>query len=189
MRFDDLFDDLESQLEAELGAEERDTLAEEERFRVGRLELRDRLVRAPGVLDLTLSAGARLRIERQQVGRDWVSGTVLDGGPVGADCIVPVHAVVGLRLEQAAVQASLEEPRQQGLTSRLSLGFALRDLARRRVAVELRCPDPVHGTLDRVGRDHCDLAMHEAGTPRRQAAVTGVQVVPFSAIQWVRVVD
>ena len=42
VRFEDLFDDLESQLEAELGAEQRDLEAEEERFRIGRLELRDR---------------------------------------------------------------------------------------------------------------------------------------------------
>lgn len=44
MRWDDLFDDLESQLEQELGAEDVDLLAEEERLRLGRLTLRDRLL-------------------------------------------------------------------------------------------------------------------------------------------------
>ncbi len=43
MRWDNLFDDLESQLEQELGAEDVDLLAEEERLRLGRLALRDRL--------------------------------------------------------------------------------------------------------------------------------------------------
>jgi len=48
MRWDSLFDDLESQLEQELGAEEGDLLAEEERLRLGRLTLRDRLVAMTG---------------------------------------------------------------------------------------------------------------------------------------------
>lgn len=189
MRFDDLFDDLESQLEAELGAEERDTLAEEERFRVGRLELRERLLRAVGVLELRLRSGARLRLVREQVGKDWLSGTIVDGGPVGSGCVVPVHAIAGVRLPVDAVAASLEEPRQRALTSRLSLGFALRDLARRRVQVELRCPEPIHGTIDRVGRDHCDLALHEPGTARRASEVGAVELVPFATIEWLRALD
>ena len=43
MRWQNLFDDLEGQLESELGAEEVDLLAEEERLRLGRLSLRDRI--------------------------------------------------------------------------------------------------------------------------------------------------
>jgi len=48
MRWDNLFDDLESQLELELGAEDLDLVAEEERLRLGRLALRDRLVALVG---------------------------------------------------------------------------------------------------------------------------------------------
>ena len=44
MRWDNLFDDLESQLEQGLTAEELDLKAEEERLRLGRLGLRDRIV-------------------------------------------------------------------------------------------------------------------------------------------------
>jgi hypothetical protein len=43
MRWDNLFDDLESQLEQELSAEEIDLQAEEERLRLARLGIRDRL--------------------------------------------------------------------------------------------------------------------------------------------------
>ena len=43
MRWDNLFDDLESQLEQELTAEEVDLQAEEERLRLARLCIRDRL--------------------------------------------------------------------------------------------------------------------------------------------------
>lgn len=192
MRFDDLFDDLESQLEAELGAHERDTLAEEERFRVGRLELQERLRAAPRSLDLRLRSGERLRIERLAVGRDWLSGTIRDGAADGAGCIVPTRSIAGVGLDDDAVLRSLEvddvPPRgaQPPLAARLSLGFALRDLARRRAPVELRCPSPVHGTIDRVARDHLDLAIHEPGTARHPRRVVGVELVPFAAIDWVR---
>lgn len=64
MRWDDLFDDLESQLEREMTAEELDLEAEEERLRLGRLSVRDRLVAlhesqrdAEYRLDVTLVAG------------------------------------------------------------------------------------------------------------------------------------
>lgn len=192
MRFDDLFDDLESQLEAELGAHERDTLAEEERFRVGRLELQDRLRAAPRSLDLRLRTGERLRIERLAIGKDWLSGTIRDGAVDGAGCIVPTRSIVGVRLDDDAVARSLEvdATQQRGpqppLAARLSLGFALRDLARRRSAVELRCPTPLHGTIDRVGRDHLDLAIHEPGTSRHPRHVVGMEIVPFAAIDWMR---
>ena len=43
MRWDNLFDDLESQLEQGLTAEEVDLRAEEERLRLGRLGLRERI--------------------------------------------------------------------------------------------------------------------------------------------------
>jgi len=191
VRFDDLFDDLESQLEAELGAHERDTLAEEERFRVGRLELHERLRAAPRSLDLRLRSGERLRIERLAIGKDWLSGTIRDGAADGAGCIVPMRSIAGVRLDEDAVVRSLEaeEPRagdQPSLAARLSLGFALRDLSRRRAPVELRCPAPLHGTIDRVARDHLDLAIHEPGTSRHPRHVVGVELVPFAAIDWVR---
>lgn len=188
MRFDDLFDDLESQLEAELGAQERDTLAEEERFRVGRLEVRDRIRAAPRTLDLRLRSGERLRLERVALGRDWLSGTLRDDGTGRAGCIIPFPSIAGIRLDDDAVVGSLEsQPEREVLTARLSLGFALRDLARRRVAVELRCPDALHGTIDRVGRDHADLALHEAGSSRHPRHVTGVELVALAAIDWVRI--
>jgi len=40
----------------------------------------------------------------------------------------------------------------------------------------------VHGTLDRVARDHLDLALHEPGTVRRDRAVRGIRIVPLERI-------
>jgi hypothetical protein len=63
----------------------------------------------------------------------------------------------------------------------------LRDLCRRRCAVELVLTGgPLHGTIDRVGRDHCDLAVHEAGAVRREAAVSHYRIVPFDQLLLVR---
>lgn len=186
VRFDDLFDDLESQLEAELGAERRDLEAEEERFRVGRLELRDRIAAAPRQLDLTLRGGDRLRLRRMALGRDWLSGIVVEGAPAETGALVPLHAITSIEVDADGAAASLRSPAGGDLQARLSFAFALRDLARRRVAVILEGPSPLTGTIDRVGRDHLDLAEHEPGQPPRLGVVRSWRIVPFSSFGWVR---
>lgn len=187
VRFEDLFDDLESQLEAELGAEQRDLEAEEERFRIGRLELRDRIVAAPRLLDLRLRAGSRLRLRRMALGRDWLNGVVLEGAPAETGAVVPLHAIVGIELDGDGAGASVRQSKEAGdLQARLSFAFALRDLARRRASVILEGQHPVAGTIDRVGRDHLDLAVHEPGERPRAGTVRSWRIVPFSAFDWVR---
>jgi hypothetical protein len=187
VRFEDLFDDLESQLEAELGAERRDLEAEEERFRVGRLDLRDRIAAAPRQLDLALRGGGRLRLRRMALGRDWLNGIVLEGAPADTGAIVPLHAIAGIELDVDGAAASVRPTKEAGdLQARLSFAFALRDLARRRASVILEGEMPVSGTIDRVGRDHVDLAVHEPGEHPRRSSVRSWRVVPFSAFDWVR---
>ncbi|MCR8671918.1 hypothetical protein [Agrococcus sp. HG114] len=187
MRFEDLFDDLESQLEAELGAERRDLEAEEERFRIGRLELRDRIAAAPRTLDLSLRGGGRVRLRRMALGRDWLNGIVLEGAPAESGAIVPLQSIVGVELDADGAGASVRAVRESGeLQARLSFAFALRDLARRRAPVILEGRTPIAGTIDRVGRDHLDLAVHELGDHPRRESVRAWRIVPFSAFDWVR---
>jgi hypothetical protein len=190
MRWDELFDDLESQLERELTAEELDLDAEEERLRLGRLGVRDRL---GAVLDHPLTVwfadGERLRLRPLTLGRDWFSADIVDDVIRPRQVIVPLHAVAGITPPREAIPASLrgDPGREPALTARLGLPFVLRDLCRRRraVGVELGA-STVHGTIDRVGRDHLDLAVHEPGVPRRDAAVAEVRIVPFDAVRLVR---
>ena len=194
MRWDKLFDDLESQLERELTAEELDLGAEEERLRLGRLGLRDRLVAmrdAPGaILTVSLLDGTRLRVRLVTVGRDWVSADVLDESPARRQCIIPIASIAGIAVPPQLVAASLahpSEPEQPALTARLGLAFVLRDLCRRRRPVQLLIGDGmVHGTIDRVGRDHLDLAIHEPGSARRDSAVGEVRLIALDAVQLVR---
>ncbi|GAA3610661.1 hypothetical protein LG314_09680 [Agrococcus terreus] len=186
MRFDDLFDDLESQLEAELGAERRDLEAEEERFRVGRLELHERIAAAPRTLDLTLRGGGRIRLRRMALGRDWLNGLVLEGAPADTGALVPLRAIAGIELDADGAAASVRPQSAGDLSRRLSFAFALRDLARRRAHVILEGPHPLSGTIDRVGRDHLDLALHEPGASPRLGTVRSWRIVPFDAFDWVR---
>jgi hypothetical protein len=200
MRWDNLFSDLESQLEYGLTAEENDLHDEEERLRLGRMSLRDRLLQLVSISDrganysiaFVLTGGLAVSAKVKTVGKDWFAA---DLDPVGrADapqrrrqCIVPLSAVQGLSLTRRQIRHSLEaRPVHEGpgaITDRLGLAFLLRDLCRRRTPVEVRlATESVFGTIDRVGRDHFDLAVHDATAPRRDVDVVGYRLVAFDCV-------
>jgi hypothetical protein len=195
MRWDDLFADLESQLEQKLSADEVDFRAEEERLRLARLGLRDRLAsvhRAASLgvdtaMQLVLRTGGVVVVTPSSFGKDWMAGEITDGTRHPPFGIIPMDAISSVILTREQVYASLDavEPAEtsHALSARLGLGFVLRDLCRRRQPLELRVPvGSFHGTLDRVGRDHCDLAVHEAGSVRRESDVTEFRIVQFSEL-------
>jgi hypothetical protein len=199
MRWDNLFDDLEGQLEQELNAEEIDLRAEEERLRLARMSLRDRIVaihefESPGSgrpIRLLLPAGEVVAVAPLTFGRDWFSADLVDESARHAQCIVTLAAIAGLLLTRDQVTHSLGAASVgesgRGLSGRLGFGFVLRDLCRRRREVDLVVHGGIqHGTIDRVGRDHLDLAVHELGTPRRESAVQQLRVVPFAQVVLVR---
>jgi hypothetical protein len=202
MRWDDLFDDLESQLEQELGAEDVDLFAEEERLRLGRLTLRDRLLAMTrvGAADRTGLAAEELRLSVRDgqllsmtvgsIGRDWIVGELR--GPRRGSCLVPLGAIASVLPTDGQLARSLDgEGASEApvvLSARLGMSFVLRDLCRRRSPLELSVAsgERMHGTIDRVGRDHLDLAEHEAGIPRRAAAVTRIRMLPLEQLVLVR---
>ena len=206
MRWDNLFDDLEGQLEHELHAEEIDLRAEEERLRLGRLSLRNRLTslaRAPGVgteprtgagtgtgvLRIVLAMGETITVRPTTFGRDWLAGDLLDSVSAGSQCVLPLAAVAGVVLRRGEIPVSLgTEPESAArVVDRIGLAFVLRDLCRRRSNVEVHTRAGVlPGTIDRVGRDHIDLALHAPGTLRREAEVHQYRIVPVAEIQLVR---
>ena len=192
MRWDLLFDDLESQLDQEQRDEERALALEEERLRLARLTLRDRLTALslagdgdPIAVRIELHGGSELELRPLAFGRDWMSATVIEAGRGPGQCLVPFGAIAAVLPSRAQVARSLDAGVEGStrLSERIGLPFVLRDLCRRRMPVHLTTHDGrVHGTIDRVARDHLDLAVHEAGTARREREVRGVRIVPIARI-------
>ena len=101
---------------------------------------------------------------------------------------MPLAAVVAIGMPHPDVLRSARPAASGGLSERMTLGFVLRDLVRRRSGVSLHLTSGrvLDGTIDRAGADHLDIALHERGTSRRSDAVTGHRIVPFAAVSWVR---
>lgn len=192
--WDRFFDDLEDQLASEWEAERAALDTEAERLRLSRVQLAERLAllgtrdaTAPPVAAFDLCDGSTLRATVSGVGADWVALAPAEG-PSGA-VIVPFPAIVAVGMPHAdLLRTARPAPPRSPLADRLTFGFVLRDLVRRRagVAVHLASGRTLTGTIDRAGADHLDLALHEPGAPRRADAVAGYRIVPFAAVAWVR---
>lgn len=191
MRWDELFADIEGQLEQELDAERLDIAAEEERLRLGRLALRDRIqamTTEERALRLILADGESIEVRVESTGRDWVSGTITLGSRERT-VIVPLSALAGVIASGGQLAEGLRAPTlRPELSAQLGLAFVLRDLGRRRASVDLHTrAGVVHGTIDRVGRDHVDFAEHDADEVRRTRVVRRMRLVPLDAILSIRI--
>ena len=193
MRWDRFFDDLEDQLASEWEAERVALDTEAERLRLSRVALRDRLAAlgdrdtAAGAASFELSDGTVLAGDVTGAGADWVA-VQPSAGRAGA-VVVPFPSIVCIAMPHPdLLRSARPAPARSALAERLTLGFVLRDLVRRRasVAVHLASGRALTGTIDRAGADHLDLALHEPGSPRRADAVTGHRILPFAAIAWIR---
>jgi hypothetical protein len=176
MRWERLFADLEARLAAEERNAWEGDLADLVRAERAQLTLADRL-RAHLGESLTWSLGfgdPSLDGELLDVGADWVLIKAVRG-----ETLIPIAAVqcVG-GLSRAA------GPDPGVVARRLGLGVVLRGLARDRAAVSvvLRGELSLVGTIDRIGKDHLDLAVHAADRPRRSNAVHAVRCLPIQAI-------
>lgn len=189
MEWEHLFDDLEGQLAAEWEAQRAALDAESERLRISKLTLRERLravTAGTGPVVLELLSGERWQAEAKVLGADWL-GVCAAGDPRLR--IVPLDAVQSIAVDHGLLLDSLGEHASPGaLRERMTFGFLLRDLARRRIPVQLgmRSGGTVHGTVDRAAADHFDLAVHDAGEARRARAVQAFRIVSFSSVLWVR---
>ena len=187
-----LFEDLEGQLAAEWESERAALDAESERLRVAKLSLHDRL-RAMQIagsrVRLELSSGDNWDAVLRVIGVDWVGVHVVGDARLR---IVPLSAIDSVGADHGVLLNSLTETLPTpGVRERMSLGFVLRDLARRRLPVMIGRPgrDPDQGTIDRASADHFDLALHDALQARSARTVRGFRSIPFTALSWVRVED
>lgn len=190
MHWDRLFEDLEGQLAAEWEAERAALDAESERLRISRLPLLTRLrllQRDDAPIAIRLAGGERHAGRLRAVGADWLA---LEMPESSQALITPVAALTGVETHHGALLDTLADVAlpADGVRDRMSIGFLLRDFARRRLALRVALTDGerMHGTVDRAGEDHFDLALHDAGEARRAAAVQAFRMVPLNALLWVR---
>jgi hypothetical protein len=196
VQWERFFEDLEDLLAAEWEAERAALESEAERLRLARVDLRARLVGiardAEAPVTIELADGVTLDVRLLAVGADWVAAAESEGGrrlvlaPLAS--LRGLHAAHGDLLRSARPHESTDR-----LAERVTFALALRDLARRRVGVAV-APAGVGasgriltGTIDRVGADHVDLALHDAGAPRRASEVRSYRLIPIAAVAWVRI--
>jgi hypothetical protein len=191
VRWDRFFDDLEGQLASEWEAERAALDTEAERLRLSRVALRERLTmledrdRNAVLPSFEIVDGTLLSAEVRGVGADWVA---LQGARSVA-LLLPFAAITAIGMPHADVLRSARPAAaRSSLADRMTFGFVVRDMVRRRVAVTVHLTHGrmLTGTIDRAGADHLDLALHEPGSPRRASEVTGYRVVPFTAVAWIR---
>jgi hypothetical protein len=175
VRWELLFSDLEAQVEAEERASFEAEVVDLVRAERGALSLRDRLHAHVGCdVVLHLVRGGVVGGAVLEVGADWV---LVRG--IAGDVLVPAAAVESVSgLSRSAVAADARPVRG------LRLSALLRGLAgdRAAVAVELLSGTTLTGTIDRVGSDHVDLAVHATDEARRPENVTGIRTVTTSVI-------
>jgi hypothetical protein len=179
MRWDVLFADLEAQAAAADRSGFDAEVADRTRAERARLTLADRVVAQRGrVLGWHLVDGTHLTGRVEEAGADWA--LVREAGP--ASWLVPTEAVAGIAGLTSAAAAPHDADGRPRL--RLPITVVLRAMARDRAGVLVHLVDgaALSGTIDHVGQDHVDLALHPADEVRRPVQASDVRVVPLRAV-------
>ena len=181
MRWDLLFGDLESQAVA-LQSVARDAEVDERtRTELGRIRLVERLVPAVGRSIRVGGRGLVVSGTLTRVGAEWL----LIDEVAGRQALVALAAISDIGgLDRHAAAADSLGP----VGSRLGLAHVLRGIARDRSGVQVELTDgrKVHGTIDRVGLDFFELAVHDVGVARRSSEVREVVVIALAGLAVVR---
>jgi hypothetical protein len=196
VQWERFFEDLEDLLAAEWEAERAALESEAERLRLARVDLRARLVGiardAEAPVTIELADGVTLDVRLMAVGADWIAAAESEGGR--RLVLAPLASLRGLHAAHGdLLRSARSHESTYRLAERVTFALALRDLARRRVGVAV-APAGVDasgriltGTIDRVGADHLDLALHDARAPRRASEVRSYRLIPIAAVAWVRI--
>lgn len=179
MRWERLIEEIGAHLDQEARDGRDAEIADRIRHEVGQVELLDRLRAAEGqAVSLRVAPDRDHRGELRQVGAGWLL-LAEDSG----ECLLAtghIHTVVGLGRRTAA---PMEVPARR-LFDGMDLRYALRGVAADRAPVRIGLCGGAEltGTIDRVGRDFADVAMHAVGELRRSQSVTGSVTVALAAI-------
>ncbi|MFH5878094.1 hypothetical protein [Arthrobacter sp. NA-172] len=183
MRWDALFEDMEAQLASERLLELESEISERARVEIAGIEVSDRLRGAVGLtIDVMLRSGRVASGALSHVGSEWL---VLNEGR--HQWFVPGAAV--LTYQGLGRQVTVGRSK---IPQRLGMASAFRMLARDRaeLAVYLLAGTSegpaMRGVIDRVGKDHFDLAIVMPGEVRRSGNVLSVATVPFQSLAALR---
>lgn len=188
MRWEALFADLEAQLAAAEVAEVGSQAAAMTRAEFARTALPDRL-RAQGDAPVSLRLRDGRWVEGQvvDVARRWVLLAAPAGRREDRDGLPRGRLLVVLTAVERLRALTPRSVPGEGVVASLGLGSALRALARDRAAVTvLLASGDLTGTIDRVGEDHLDVAVHPVDAPRRPSSVTETATVAVEALLGVR---
>lgn len=192
-----MFADLEARFDELADADAAAESADRERVAIGAVSAIQRL---SGSIDrpvrVRLAGGGSVGGVLRTVGPDWL---LLTEGQ-GSDCLVALAAVTAVEGLTASTGGEMT-----GVGKRLDLRRALRGLARDRSPVAVAVTgwsggsaaagvgaygntgsEPLAGTIDRVGADFIEVAIHAAWEPRRAGTVRSVALVPLAGIVLVR---
>lgn len=195
MRWDRLFSDLEARFEEMADAEAAAELADRQRVAFGAVLATQRLIGSIGQsVRVRLAGGTLVTGVLGRVGPDWL----LLSEAQGRDALIALGAVTSV--EGLTMSTGQEIT---GVARRLDLRHALRGLARDRAPVTVALAgwaaggqasgqgqpgfgSEITGTIDRVGADFVEVALHAAWEPRRANTVRSVALVPLAAVVLVR---
>lgn len=186
MRWEQLFDDIEARFEAMAEADELADVADRRRVEQGAVTMSARLAGALGAtVRLGTSIGIVVSGVLASIGPDWA---LLREGP-DRDVLIRLDAVTVVE----GLTLSTGRP-LTGVALRLDLRRSLRAIARDRSPVAIGVPgeaaggtsSELTGTIDRIGADFIEMALHAPWEPRRAAAVRAVVLVPLAAVVIVR---
>jgi len=181
MRWEDLFADLEQQWEALAEGERQAEIAERTRAEFAQLTLLDRLRGSEGrEVRVRTRGGQDVEGRLCRVGADF-----LLLAPARRECVLPLHAVSAVT---GLGDASVPEAAAGAVRARLGLGSVLRRVAADRSQVSLVAADGavLNGTLQRVGSDFVEMAVHVPGDALEAARSRRLTLVPFAALEVLR---
>lgn len=186
MRWEQLFNDLDARFGELADAEMMAELADRQRVAAGAISVVERVSGAVGrPIRIRTTAGVTISGTLRQVGPDWL---LLQEAP-GREVVLALRAATIIEGLSAATGPAIK-----GIELRLNLRYALRGMARDRAPIALVVcggagpHTEVTGTIDRLGADFLELALHAPWEPRRAASVRSIVLVPLSAIVLVRAV-
>ncbi|RZU61084.1 hypothetical protein [Zhihengliuella halotolerans] len=173
MRWETLFADLEAQLNGEAARGRTAEIQEMVSYERSQVPMAGRLVAWVGQeVDLVTLGGQRFSGVLRTSGSGWVA---LRSGAL--EYIVFTGAIRSIEGRGQRVGSTDR--------ARISLRLALRAIARDRSAVTIFATDgevAVTGTIDYVGTDFLQVAVHAPGELPERGAITARQVLPLAAV-------